>query len=488
MNTFYIILCCYLTLCIGCSCVRVMRFLFYDILTKVRKAFGFLWIFTLWEIVAFSVIISISFIVVSVLVFISSPFLLGILMCVSLIKKEGSISYTDRLYLYMVQAIIKTEDKLKLNESKVQLPSPCIIKIPQLDYFEPDKFQVIYIENYYNKSNNKFFKKKYNRICSLFKKEARGNFIDKLRFEYLPKTLSIKHIKEIADYYTPNNQNWETLATNLISDFNNKFLSDIYKYNNNFPSQIAGFIRFKKRDTSLGNNLLFSYFPVDVKDRRLSILQIVNYIQNIADEDDGIRYSIVPPDFEEEQTSTTESDEYFDTYANQLIDEIKVRIEKLNNLGINSFVINKLLLAQPRLSRLHITADYRILLPDYDKEIKMTPLPKAVFFFFLRHPEGVIFKHLIDYKDELLEIYKSLSAFEDENKIEEGIANITDSTKNSINEKCSRIREAFVSEISEDISKNYFITAKCDDTNQPRKKVITLDRSLVDDESGLVKI
>ena len=38
----------------------------------------------------------------------------------------------------------------------------------------------------------------------------------------------------------------------------------------------------------------------------------------------------------------------------------------------------------------------------------MTPIVKAVYFLFLRHPEGILFKELIDYRDELDMIYRSV--------------------------------------------------------------------------------
>ncbi|GEM_PF-4651730 len=41
-------------------------------------------------------------------------------------------------------------------------------------------------------------------------------------------------------------------------------------------------------------------------------------------------------------------------------------------------------------------------------EITMYPLPKAVYFLFLRHKEGILFKNLTDYTKELTEIYCSI--------------------------------------------------------------------------------
>ena len=63
-----------------------------------------------------------------------------------------------------------------------------------------------------------------------------------------------------------------------------------------------------------------------------------------------------------------------------------------------------------KLSRLKITKQYKIIFVDYDNmEIMMGPLPKTVFLFYLRHPEGVMFTPLQDYKKELLSIYSHIS-------------------------------------------------------------------------------
>lgn len=64
-----------------------------------------------------------------------------------------------------------------------------------------------------------------------------------------------------------------------------------------------------------------------------------------------------------------------------------------------------------QLSRLIITEKYDIILPDYhDMQIKMEPLIKAVFILFLRHEEGIVFKNLSDYREELHTIYLDICA------------------------------------------------------------------------------
>ena len=57
--------------------------------------------------------------------------------------------------------------------------------------------------------------------------------------------------------------------------------------------------------------------------------------------------------------------------------------------------------AKGRLSRLVITEDYRFVLEDYHKEVELQPVHKAVYLLFLAHPEGIEFKRLAEYREEL---------------------------------------------------------------------------------------
>ena len=154
--------------------------------------------------------------------------------------------------------------------------------------------------------------------------------------------------------------------------------------------------------------------------------------------------------------------------------EIIERVAQLRAMGVEEVVIQNLFKPQVKLSRLTITSDYRILLLDYDLEIKMPPLYKALYLLYLKHEEGIMFKHLIDYRDELLGIYNSITHFDDSERIVQSINMLVNPMYNSVNEKCSRIRGAFVSCLNDDIAKNYYITGgRC----EPKR--ITLDRSLV---------
>lgn len=149
-----------------------------------------------------------------------------------------------------------------------------------------------------------------------------------------------------------------------------------------------------------------------------------------------------------------------DALGYDLIEEIAERIKRVE------------------LQRMVITDDYRILLGREQVEVRLSPLAKAFYFLYLRHPEGIAFKCLVDYKHELLEIYKLLTAKENFARIEESVSLLTDATNNSANEKCSRIRAAFLAALGKErIASFYYISG-----GKGEKRKITLDRSLV---SGL---
>lgn len=98
----------------------------------------------------------------------------------------------------------------------------------------------------------------------------------------------------------------------------------------------------------------------------------------------------------------------------------------------------------PAGSCLHISSSYDFTLRDNcDKtiaEVKMPTLSKVVYLVLLNHPEGIVIKCMIDYKNELWEYYKAIAG----NKAKiENIDTLCDSTNNSINEKLSRIKFAF---------------------------------------------
>lgn len=179
--------------------------------------------------------------------------------------------------------------------------------------------------------------------------------------------------------------------------------------------------------------------------------------------------------------------------ANELSQLVRVlRAAGRNDLllrSIGASVIEELRLevAKTRLSRLLITKDYRLLLVDYDNiEIELTPIHKAVYLLFLNHPEGIEFKQLRNYRDELLRYYMATAKMLDKDKIIEGVDHLIDPLDNGINEKCSRIKKTFLSMMDAYTASYYFISGHTQRHIEgsshiwyERLKIITLPRELV---------
>ena len=127
-----------------------------------------------------------------------------------------------------------------------------------------------------------------------------------------------------------------------------------------------------------------------------------------------------------------------------------------------------------KMSRVTISKDGIILLTDYQKEVKMEPIVKAVYLLFLKHPEGIAFKCLPDYREELLGIYQKIKPFGLTERAIRSIEDVTNPLLNSINEKCSRVRAAFLSEVDPTLLEQYIITGKSGEI-----KKVMLPRDLV---------
>ena len=153
----------------------------------------------------------------------------------------------------------------------------------------------------------------------------------------------------------------------------------------------------------------------------------------------------------------------------------------------NQSVIKFLNIWRHSLSRLLITKDYRLFLVDYDNiEIELTPIHKAVYLLFLNHPEGIEFKQLRNYRDELLRYYMTTAKMLDKEKIIEGVDHLIDPLDNGINEKCSRIKKTFLSMMDAYTASYYFISGHTQRHIEgsshiwyERLKIITLPRDLV---------
>ena len=168
-------------------------------------------------------------------------------------------------------------------------------------------------------------------------------------------------------------------------------------------------------------------------------------------------------------------------YCYILLEEVKEKVSRLKSYGISDDDIETLLHDEEIFPKLTITKDYKIVVGD-DKQIEivMEPLVKSIYLLFLVHPEGIVLKCLPDYRKQLKEIYALVRPQGMTERAEKSIVNVTNPTQNSINEKCARIRKAFIGTIPYRVLKYYTISGK-----RGEVKKIALQRDRINWEGRL---
>ena len=342
-----------------------------------------------------------------------------------------------------------------------------------------------------------------------------------LEFVFLPKTTKELNIPELYKYFRPDadEKDIENYQKGFFPEDMLNYLIDSCPDIYNMPFGLLRYTGFRNE-----TGYIFNYTPVfceeqwfdpfsrnqldlnlynqldyylrfnagssyiDVRDDicskpKVSLSCVCSSVESSSDSSDlsseGIKDSLP---IQKRDDDVCFADENFSTEVMSLLSEFQRIAVELRKRGVWELVINKMFQPTQMLSRL-VIHNNRIFLPDYNNlEIEMTPMVKAVYFLFLRHPEGIVYKDLPDYRNELRTIYASLCRFDDKERMEKSIMDVTDPTKNTINENASRIRKAFVKQFDESLAQNYFITGE-----RGEAKKITLPSHLVTWEQRLLK-
>ena len=173
-------------------------------------------------------------------------------------------------------------------------------------------------------------------------------------------------------------------------------------------------------------------------------------------------------------TKDTENEEQKQFHCSDLIRDIKEKVQMLKSYGMSEKeIMSSLQTCQP-LKKLIVSRNYRIFLGDERVEVHMEPLVKSVYLLFLKHPEGINFKDMPDYREELARIYDRVRPWGLTDRAMQSIEDVTNPLLNSINEKCARIRKVFASMLDRSIAEEYYIKGE-----RGRVKKISLPRELV---------
>lgn len=391
--------------------------------------------------------------------------------------------------------------------------------------FEPERRQIIYVENLYDERINTIIKEKYDWLKWTFK---RAN----LDFVYLPMFFNDEEIKEKVLYYAPYLTEDIIEKVELRSSHILGYMSHLENRPKITPSLLyapekenGGWVfQGQTIDIDGGDNEITKWFENTVSEIEEELMPKVQF--SLAPKDSGpkirfqkveeesltgmtgescpdaepqVEYSQTPGFWEkafkkvkkfgksiveeDENTGTTNEpapsslDEILDEDVRDTLEDLERNIERLRLLGIPLSAISEFVAKYETVSRLRITEDLRILLPDYNnREVKMGASIKAIYFLFLNHPEGIILQQLESYHHELVNYYLQASHKEVlTDRMIETIINLEYPGNNNLNSILSKIKTYFRATIDEHLAKNYYIIGK---PGQPYK--IALDNIIID--------
>lgn len=231
----------------------------------------------------------------------------------------------------------------------------------------------------------------------------------------------------------------------------------------------------------------------DLEERAFSKLPSKEHSKIFWQKDRPEKKEIEPSCYKE--TSSIDKEEFlniytlFDTPADKKLPKDIKKIEKkthelIKTLLMNNFsrdVIMGWLYENVIISDIVITPAFKIILPQYhNKEIKLTPLEKTIWLFYIKHPEGISFKDLPSHEKEVMSIYEKVAKRDDIEGMKASIRDLCDPYKDSISQKVAKVRGAFVSVIPDEIAKNYYISGPIG-----FEKKIPIDREKVKIEANI---
>jgi hypothetical protein len=347
-----------------------------------------------------------------------------------------------------------------------------------------DNKTVFYIEDYKDEFLNSYILKNYQSLCARFKEKGMhfiyfpdliNSFsnLSEETFSYLRLripflyNLSDIEIKELIEAFLA-----KTDEESLYSTFISPLELPYFQRPCLLRSLHGGWADSKNR---------FTYKPLIYNTEDDLNILLDQYFKQlvIPDDNDGVKFR------RESAPDGYDADYYFNDAALKNDPEFKEKIDQIKaqgNYGLMAEAIIYMLATlknvepvllqkiQPLidgknleeksqvLSPIYIDKEYRIFLPLYgNREIKLHALSKSLYILFLKHPEGIRFKELYMFKDELMEIYAVISSKNDFDSMKKSIDDLVDCTNPSLNQKCSRIRQEILSIIDEPLAINYYI-------------------------------
>lgn len=335
---------------------------------------------------------------------------------------------------------------------------------------EPDSNQVIYVENFKNKELAKYVYDNLLEIKTTFRNRG-------LEFIYLPELMdgiSDDQLKDEASYYIPwlkptdldSLRNACKIALDeIVKKVNLK--RDAPAVVNNKGRAFMVDVPHQQHFNALFYQIAEAYGLEHEEKERISLFTEDDY-KFYADrryEPQPITYNVCEcelPYPEEPDPASILKDEY--AAATRLFEHLK---EKHRGWVLEA-MLAELARKDEITSRIIVNSPRKLLLPEYNNmEISMAPATMAFYLLYLKHPEGIRFKELVDHRKELYKIYSYTTKSGDKNVIARTVDTMVAQLGGSQDVHRSRIKEAinnaFKGQLYEGYASKYYLDGKRDD-------------------------
>lgn len=188
-----------------------------------------------------------------------------------------------------------------------------------------------------------------------------------------------------------------------------------------------------------------------------------------SDDDDATgleapSYTSIVNQEEDHAVNTIEIDkkEYLDRISAIVLDYVTRFNEMPPMEQIEDILRGKLSIATSNLSPIVVNRDFKIILPAYNElELRFPPLLRTLYILFLNHPEGIVLKHISDYRNEIEDIYILIKPGGSDDIMTSSINELCDPLSDSLRQKLSKINRIVKSTIlNPELAENYIINGE----------------------------
>lgn len=123
-----------------------------------------------------------------------------------------------------------------------------------------------------------------------------------------------------------------------------------------------------------------------------------------------------------------------------LVLELKAMASKLRAKGLDDDTLRDIVVAGDS-KGITLAAGGVMNLLDYGVTVKLNPMEKTLYTLFLKNEDGIYVDDFWKYYDELVEIYRKMTRFEDEDAITDAVDNVLDDSRVTLYANLSRIKK-----------------------------------------------